>query len=88
MNKKSGKMMPARTVASQIISGAITHVVIPVICNPSVNTAVIIRTANVDTSAIPPRRAGAYLIAILSTKGDSRMYATVKKIILIIKPKP
>ena len=60
LNRKSGKTRLATTVASQIISVAITRLAIPVILRPSVTSVVTSKPTNVVTRAIPPSRYGAF----------------------------
>ena len=88
LNKNSGNMMLARTVTSQITRGAKIHAERLFISSPFVNSIVNTRATSVVTRAMPPRKAGAYLIATFSTKGENRMLAMVKNPTLTKKPNP
>lgn len=78
--------MLASTVVSQMTNGESSHAVMLLICSPLVKIVVMIRTTNTVTNAIPPLRAGRYLIDIFITNGASMICITVKNSTLVMKP--
>ena len=66
------------TVATHVISVAITQVPIPTILRPSVISVVTSNPTNVVTRAIPPSKYGAFCVAILVISGSKIVVDAVK----------